>query len=175
MAKIALIVTEMQNDYLWAKRKDKFPYDTDTLVSAVNAAIDTVHAAGGDVIYIAQIFPDTPSNHLIFGYNITGTEGAELFGDLHRVSELYFEKNVSDLFTDAKFREWTEAQGYEELLFCGVDECACIAATAKHAAESGMRAVILEKASATRFDARKKAMTRAELKAAGVQYRAEVL
>lgn len=174
MAKIALIVTEMQNDYLWEKRKDKFPYDTDTLVSAVNAAIDSVSAAGGDVIYIAQIFPDTPSNHLIFGYNITGTEGAALFSGLHRVSELYFEKNVSDLFTDAKFREWTEAQGYEELLFCGVDMCACIAATAKHAAESGLRAVILEQASATRFDQRKKAMTCAELKAAGVQFRTEV-
>lgn len=173
MSKIALIVNEMQNDYLWEKRKDKFPYDTAPLLDAVNAAIDRVHAAGGDVLYLTQIFPDTPSNHIIFGYCITGTEGAALHADLHIVSEHCFEKNVSDLFADAKFREFVTAQGYDELHFCGIDECACIAATAKTAAASGMRAVILENGTATRFDARKKAITRAELKAAGVIYQKE--
>lgn len=173
MSKIALIVNEMQNDYLWEKRKDKFPYDTAPLLDAVNAAIDRVHAAGGDVLYLTQIFPDTPSNHIIFGYCITGTEGAALHADLHIVSEHCFEKNVSDLFADAKFREFVTAQGYDELHFCGIDECACIAATAKTAAASGMRAVILENGTATRFDVRKKAVTRAELKAAGVIYQKE--
>ena len=170
MAKTALIVNEMQNDYLWEKRKDKFPYDTAPLLDAVNAAIDSVQAAGGDVLYISQIFPDTPSNHIIFGYCITGTEGAKLHAGLHIVSEHGFEKNVSDLFADAKFREFVEAQGYDELLFCGIDECGCIAATAKAAAAAGLRAVILSKSTATRFDTRKKSATRAELKAAGVIY-----
>ncbi len=173
MAKTALIVNEMQNDYLWEKRKDKFPYDTAALLNAVNAAIDSVQAAGGDVLYISQIFPDTPSNHIIFGYCITGTEGAKLHAGLHVVSAHCFAKNVSDLFADAQFREFVGAQGYDRLLFCGIDECGCIAATAKAAAAAGMRAVILSKSTATRFDMRKKALTRAELKAAGVTYQEE--
>ena len=173
MAKTALIVNEMQNDYLWEKRKDKFPYDTAALLYAVNAAIDSVQAAGGDVICLSQIFPDTPSNHIIFGYCITGTEGAKLHPDLHTASAHCFEKNVSDLFADAKFREFVEARGYDTLLFCGIDECGCIGATAKAAAAAGMHAVILSKSTATRFDTRKKALTRAELKAAGVAYQEE--
>ena len=173
MAKTALIVNEMQNDYLWEKRKDKFPYDTAALLDAVNAAIDSVQAAGGDVLYLSQIFPDTPSNHIIFGYCITGTEGAKLHSDLHIVSAHCFEKNVSDLFADAKFRDFVSSQGYDELLFCGIDECGCMAATAKAAAAAGMRAVILSKSTATRFDLRKKGATRAELKAAGVTYQEE--
>ncbi len=35
--KKALIVIDMQNDYLWPERKKKFSYDTDTLVGNVNA------------------------------------------------------------------------------------------------------------------------------------------
>ena len=173
MAKTALIVNEMQNDYLWEKRKDKFPYDTAALLDAVNAAIDKVQAAGGDVLYLSQIFPDPPSNHIIFCYCITETEGAALYAGLHVVSEHCFEKNVSDLFADAKFRAFIEAQGYDELLFCGIDECGCIAATAKAAAAAGMRSVVLSRSTATRFDTRKKALTRAELKAAGVIYQEE--
>ena len=173
MAKTALIVTEMQNDYLWEKRKDKFPYDTAALLDAVNAAIGSVQAAGGDVLYISQIFPDTPSNHIIFGYCITGTEGAELHSELNIVSEYCFEKNVSDLFADAKFRDFVAAQDYDELLFCGIDECGCIAATAKAAASAGMPSVILSRSTATRFDPRKKSAVRAELKAAGVMYQEE--
>ena len=66
MAKTALLVMELQNDYLWEKRKSKFPYDTEKLIAAVNDAISRVRADGGDVIYLKQIFPDTPSNHIIF-------------------------------------------------------------------------------------------------------------
>ena len=40
MAKTALIVNEMQNDYLWEKRKDKFPYDTAALLDAYTVYID---------------------------------------------------------------------------------------------------------------------------------------
>ena len=45
--------------------------------------------------------------------------------------------------------------------------------TAKAAAAAGMRAVILSKSTATRFDIRKKGAARAELKAAGVVYQEE--
>ena len=40
--KKALLVIDMQNDYLWEKRKARFSYDTQTLTAAVNALIRLV-------------------------------------------------------------------------------------------------------------------------------------
>ena len=37
--KIALLVIDMQNDYLWEKRKKQFSYNTPQLVSSVNISI----------------------------------------------------------------------------------------------------------------------------------------
>ena len=37
--KTALLVIDMQNDYLWEKRKPIFAYDTERLVAAVNELI----------------------------------------------------------------------------------------------------------------------------------------
>ena len=38
--KKALLVIDMQNDYLWSNRKEMFSYDTETLVGNVNQAIE---------------------------------------------------------------------------------------------------------------------------------------
>lgn len=168
--KTALLVIEMQNDMLWDRRKEKFTYDTETLTAAVNDAIGKSSAEGCDVIYIAQIYPDTPSNHIIFGFQIEGTEGAKLYEKLDVVSELYFEKNYSDVYMAEEFRAFMAAQGYTRVVLCGLDECACIAATAKAALQTGAAVCILTAATATRFDAGKRAKTRAELKQLGAVY-----
>lgn len=170
MAKTALLVIEMQNDMLWEKRKEKFTYDTEALTAAVNSAIAQYSAEGCDIIYITQIYPDTPSNHIIFGFQIEGTEGAELYEKLDRVSDLVFEKNYNDAYMAEGFRAHMEATGYEKVLLCGLDECACVAATAKAALQSGAAVGILEAATATRFDKLKRGKIRGELKRLGVSY-----
>ena len=172
MAKTALLVMELQNDYLWEKRKPKFPYDTGKLIAAVNEAVRRTAAEGGDVIYLKQIFPDTPSNHIIFDFCIDGTEGAALFGDLLIVSDYCFEKNVADAFLDPAFSAFMAERGYTEILLCGIDEAGSIAATAKGAKQSGAAVTILKDASASRFPIGKLAPLRAELKALGIQYAA---
>lgn len=168
--KTALLVIEMQNDLLWEKRREKFTYDTEALTAAVNAAAEKYSAEGCDVIYIAQIFPDTPTNHIVFGHQIEQTEGAKLYSGLKVVSELYFEKNYNDVYMAEAFRAHMEAAGYTKVLLCGIDECACIAATAKSALQTGAQVGILSAATATRFDTAKKGKTRAELKRLGVTY-----
>lgn len=170
MSKSALLVCELQNDYLWAQRKSKFPYPTDTLIAAVNEAIDRQTAGGGDVIYLLQIFPDTPSNRIIFDFSIEQTEGAALYSELHIVSEHLFEKNVADAYLDAQFAAFMQAQGYDEVLLCGIDENGCVAATAKGAKQSGAAVTILKAATASRFPLQKLAPLRAELNALGIQY-----
>lgn len=170
MAKKALLVFELQNDYLWEKRKEKFPYDTETLITAANAAIERYGAEGCNIIYLAQIFPDTPTNHLVFGFCIEQTEGAKLYSGLHVASDLYFEKNVADAFLSKPFAEHAAAQGYEELLLCGIDENGSIAATAKSALQRGMKVTVLKDCTASRFPMNKLAPLRAELKALGAEY-----
>ncbi len=50
--KKVLIVIDMQNDYLWDKRKKMFSYNTSELVGAVNDLIHEFSKQGNDVIYI---------------------------------------------------------------------------------------------------------------------------
>ena len=90
--KKALIVIDMQNDYLWEKKKPMFTYDTDKLVSHVNRAIDAYSSEGCDIIYIRHVLP-----RLMWGvgFSIKGTEGAELYPGLNVVSDLIFDKNRS--------------------------------------------------------------------------------
>ena len=40
MAKTVLIVCEMQNDFLWEKRKSKFSYEAEKLTAAVKDAAE---------------------------------------------------------------------------------------------------------------------------------------
>lgn len=170
MAKSALLVIELQNDYLWDKRKSKFPYNTEQLIAAANAAIHRTQTAGGDVIYLRQIFPDTPSNRIIFGFCIEDTEGAALSDDLQIVSAHCFDKNVADAYLDAAFAEFMNAQGYTDIALCGIDEAGSIAATAKGAVHAGASVTILKDAVASRFPIGKLAPLRTELKALGVRY-----
>ena len=48
--KKALVVIDMQNDYLWPQRKKMFSYDTDDLVGNVNRAIGIYKDKGYDII-----------------------------------------------------------------------------------------------------------------------------
>jgi len=170
MAKTALLVMEMQADYLREKRIAKFTYDTEKLVDAVNAAIRKYAAEGCEIVYLRQIFPDTPSNRIIFGFNIVGTEGAELWDKLDVVSEHIFDKNIADLFADEKIAAFFAQQGYTEYLLCGIDECGSVAATALGAKKTGAAVKILRDATGTRFDTRKKGETRAKMKLNGIEY-----
>ena len=74
--KKALLVIDMQNDYLWDKRKSMFLYDTAMLTSNVNKAIDSYKEDGYDIIYIKHIL-----SKLMWGvgFSIKGTEGAQLY------------------------------------------------------------------------------------------------
>ena len=69
--KKALLVIDMQNDYLWDKRKSMFLYDTAMLTSNVNKAIDSYKEDGYDIIYIKHIL-----SKLMWGvgFSIKGTD-----------------------------------------------------------------------------------------------------
>ncbi len=163
----ALLVIDMQNDYLWDKRKSMFTYDTDKLVDDVNQAILTYKDKGYDIIYIKHILPKVMWG---VGFSIKGTEGAEIYPGLNLVSELVFEKKHSDTYTAKDFRQHMEKQGYNEVVLCGLDECGCVGATAKGAARTGVKVFMLKDCIGRRFPDEKVQKMRADLKALGIQY-----
>lgn len=163
----ALIVIDMQKDYLWEKRKPMFTYDTDQLVGNVNRLIALYKEKGYDIIYIKHILPKIMWG---VGFSIKGTEGAELYDGLDLVSDLCFEKNRSDTYTAKAFREYMKAQNYSEVALCGLDECGCVGATAKGAVKTGVNVVMIENCIGRRFPDEKVRKMREQLKMLGVRY-----
>ncbi|MBQ9868288.1 MAG: cysteine hydrolase [Ruminococcus sp.] len=168
--KKALIVIDMQNDYLWDKRKAKFSYDTKALTAQVNKAAQEFRAQGGDVIYIAQMFQDLPTNRLFIGFSIRGTQGAQLYSGLDVVSKLYFEKSLPNSFTAKKFREFMQQRGYDEIYVCGIDLCGCVGATALGAAKVCGNVFLLQNATGCRYDGKKQSRKKSALERAGVTF-----
>lgn len=129
--KKALIVVDMQNDYLWNRRKKMFSYNTPELVNAVNSLISEFSERGDDVIYVGQVFPNIITNKWFIGFSIKGTSGAEIYPDVDIVSDNYFEKNLPNSFTSRSFKSFVTTKEYSEITVCGLDLCGCVGATAK--------------------------------------------
>ena len=168
--KTALIVIDMQNDYLWERRKSRFAYDTPKLVGAVNGLIRRYAAEGADVIYIRHIIQNLPTNRLLFGYSLAGTEGAELYSGLEKVSDLCYDKLLGDALTNRELLARVRAQGYDELHLCGLDEYGCVSNTALGAAKRGLKARILREGTATVMPEGKAAKMKAKLTEAKIEY-----
>ena len=167
MHRKALLVIDMQNDYLWSRRKEMFSYDTDDLVGNVNRAIGTYQEKEYDILYIKHILPK-----LLWGvgFSIRGTEGAELYDGVSLVSDLIFEKSRSDTFTAKAFRAHVKKAGYTEMILCGIDECGCVGATAKGAVKEGIKVKMLTQCIGRRFPEKKINAMREKLRALGVEY-----
>ena len=163
----ALIVIDMQKDYLWSKRKAMFTYDTDTLVGNVNDAIASFREKGYDIIYIKHILPKVLWG---VGFSIEGTEGVEIYEGVDIVSDLCFVKNRSDSFTAKAFREHVAEKGYTEFVLCGLDECGCVGATAKGAVKAGIKTYMLKDSIGCRFPESKFRKMREQLASIGVEY-----
>ena len=168
--KCALLVIDMQNDYLYEKRKENFAYDTEKLTAAVNSVIHRYKDGGSDVIYIRHIIQNLPTNRLLFGYSIDGTEGAELYGGLDIVSELKYDKLLGDALTNKQLLERVRAENYDELHLCGLDEFGCVSSTALGAAKRGITAKIVREGTATVFPEKKAEKMRRKLEEARIEY-----
>lgn len=164
--KTALLVIDMQNDYLWEKRKKIFAYNTEQLVGSVNELIRQYT----DVIYVRHLIQNLPTNRLLFGYSIAGTEGAELYSGLEIVSDYCFDKYIGDALTNKELRKLIQEKGYEMLHLCGLDECGCVTAAALGAVKRGIRAEIIRRGTATVLNEKKVAAAHKKLKDAGVRF-----
>lgn len=168
--KKALLVIDMQNDYLYEKRKSKFSYNTSELVSSVNELIHQYKAENSDVIYIRHIIQDFPTNRFLFGFSISGTEGAEIYSGIDVVSNLCFDKLFGDALTNKELLSLVKQSNYETLHLCGLDECGCVTATALGAAKRGIKAEIIRNGTASVFSEKRIAEAHKKLEAAGIKF-----
>ena len=168
--KKALLVIDLQNDYLWEARKKQFTYDSESLINAVNVLIECCHADGHDVIYIEHNIQNLWTNRLIFGHSIAGTEGAKLYGDLKIVSQNRFVKLFPDAFSCKAFKDFVSKNAYDCVAICGIDEGGCVSATAKGAVKHGLSVEMLTAGIATKFPVGKIEGVRKGLTAKGVKY-----
>ncbi len=168
--KKALLVIDLQNDYLWDKRKKMFNYETNKLISNVNKTIEQYQNDGYDIIYIAQMFPNLITNKWFIGFSIKGTEGAELYSKMNIVSNLYFEKYLPDTYSSKLFREHMKQHNYDEVVICGLDECGCVGATAKGALKTNVKVKVIKECTVSRFRADKIEKIRTTLTNMGVEY-----
>lgn len=168
--KKALIVIDMQNDYLYEKRKPIFAYNTEELVGNVNGLIREYREKDCDIIYIRHIIQNLPTNRLLFGYSLAGTEGAELYGGLDIVSDYVFDKLLGDALSNKELLKLVKEKEYDSLCLCGLDECGCVTSTALGAAKRGIKAEIIRKGTATVFPEKKINKARKKLGKAGVSY-----
>ena len=166
----ALLVIDMQNDYLWPARKPRFAYDTDALVASVNAIIRRCAEEGCGVAYIRHIIQNLPTNRLLFGFSLAGTPGAELYAGLKIVGENRFDKYFGDALTSASLRRWLEENGVERLRLCGLDRYGCVTATALGAKKRGYEVAILEGGTATVMPEGRAAKARRRLDEAGIEF-----
>jgi len=168
--KTALVVIDMQEDYLRENRKKMFSYDTDALVTSVNRAIAVYREQGCDILYVKQVFQNIITNRVFIGFTIKGTPGAEIYSGVDVVSEMVFEKYFSDTFSAKSFREHVAEAGYTGLVLCGLDECGCVGATAKGAVKAGLPVTMLTDCIGRRFPDRKVQKMRKKLQSLGVKY-----
>ncbi|MBO4637302.1 MAG: cysteine hydrolase [Clostridiales bacterium] len=168
--KKALIVIDMQSDYLRPGRKPMFSYDAEKLVASVNRAIASYKEKGYDIIYIRQVFQNIITNKWFIGFTLKGTPGAEIYNGIDIVSNLVYDKYFPDTYTSGPFREHMEKEGYSEVVLCGLDECGCVGATAKGARKAGMKTYMLTDAIGCRFPDAKRDKMRSALKSLGISY-----
>ena len=164
--KTALLVIDMQNDYLWEKRKPMFAYDTAQLTAAVNGLAHRYE----HVIYIRHLIQNLPTNRLLFGYSLAGTEGAALYGGLDVVSDQVYDKYFGDALTNGALLKHIREEKFERLHLCGLDEYGCVTATALGAAKRGILAEIVREGTATVLPEKKIVKAREKLRAVGIRY-----
>ncbi len=166
----ALIVIDMQNDYLYENRKSKFSYNTKELTAAVNKIIHQYKDNGCDVIYIRHLIQNLPTNRALFGFSIKGTKGAELYDGIDIVSDYIFDKYFGDALTNKELYKLIQEKNYELLHLCGLDECGCVSSTALGAVKRGINAEIIKEATATVLPDRKVRRVHKKLEKAKVEF-----
>ena len=122
--RVALFVIDMQETYVG--KSNKYGYESDLLLTAVNARIRKAKAVGELVIYIKNVA--TRKN---------GEFIPELATGLEMVSHQIIEKRAASVFSNPLLVEILNANKVTHIEVVGVDGNCCVASSALDAAKAG--------------------------------------
>jgi len=113
---IALIVVDMQEDYIGSSRgKKTHLYNADLLISNINAKIEQYHKNGDMIIYIQ---------------NVAKGKKSSFVNELHIASELVYEKNKASCFTNHELNTFLIENNIKKVELVGIDGNYCVGMSA---------------------------------------------
>ncbi|MDP3508730.1 MAG: cysteine hydrolase family protein [Candidatus Melainabacteria bacterium] len=144
MAKTALIIVDIQNDYFSGGKFTLTGMDE----AADNAAIliDNARKNGDLVIYVRHEFPtgDAP-------FFAPGSEGAKIHKKVKNIDgEHVIVKNHINAFRNTDLGEILDNNGIDEVVICGAMSHMCIDAVSRAANDFGYDVIVVHDACATR-------------------------
>lgn len=141
MSNRALVVIDVQNEYITGKFRIEYPPTGLSLVQ-IAKAIDVAHSEAIPVVLVQHILPsDAP----IFA---EGSEGAELHSTVaDRAFDLLVKKTLPSVFSAEEFDPWLRANSIDTLVIAGYMTHNCNDATAREAMHRGFEVEILSDAS----------------------------
>jgi nicotinamidase-related amidase len=128
----ALVVMDMQLDFLGENAKLPTENSTENLIEAVNQIIDDYNSDGYKIIYIKNAY----SKYYIANFfrkdkvAVKGTAGTEFDPRVKIVSDNIFEKNRPSAFTNKDFENFLIENQINELFFVGLMAEGCVSKTA---------------------------------------------
>ncbi len=141
MAKRAIVVIDLQNEYLAG---GKLPlHEVDAAVEKAVLVIDDARSRGDKVIHIRHEQPDGP----IF---VPGSDGAEIIASAAPgANETVITKNHPNSFRETPLKQVLDEEGVEEVVIVGAMSHMCVAATARAATDLGYTTVVVQDGCAT--------------------------
>ena len=149
--KKALLVIDMQEDYIGKTAKAPFPYkNASDLVISVNLCIEKARQLNWNVIYIRQEFDGVIGRAItnVFSHGTAkkGQPGTEIDSRINIISDQIFGKPKGDSFSNPDFEKYLVENRIDQLVLCGLDAEFCIYHTAIGAANRGYKVTIVSDA-----------------------------
>ena len=143
MSKRAIIVVDLQNDYLTT---GKFPLmGIDSALENAARVVDAARRSGDLIINVRH---ESPAGAPFF---VSGTEGAEIIAKMApRDGEAIVAKRYPNSFRETGLADLLSSAGVEEVTVVGAMSHMCIDATARAASDLGYKTTVVEDACATR-------------------------
>jgi nicotinamidase-related amidase len=143
MSKQAIVVVDLQNDYLTS---GLWPLvGVDEAVQNAAKVIENARSKGLPVIHVRHESPESAP------FFVAGSKGAEIIPAVApKNGEQVVVKNFPNAFRDTDLKGKLDAMGIKDIVIIGAMSHMCIDATVRAAADHGYNVTVVEDASATR-------------------------
>lgn len=140
-AKRALIVIDVQNEYVTGNLRIEYPPVQESLAN-IGAAMDAAKAAGIPIVVVQH---DAPTGAPIFDIGSEGWQLHPVVANRHR--DHLINKMMASSFTHTDLEAWLQANKIDTLTIVGYMTHNCNASTIVHASHAGYTVEVLQDAS----------------------------